>query len=119
MQMIMKTIATAISATFLAACQTPGAPSPAVLESADVETMAALHSGLESATGRADVTLGPGDLTETSTIAVLPPPLGPGEGRSVATPTYFDLMWVDGDCVLVAHENGAQFPLDGVACRKP
>ena len=118
MQGFTKVISMVMSAALLSACQTPGAPSPAVLENADDDTMAALHARLASATGRASVTLGPGDLTQSSTISVLPPALGPNEDRSVATPTYFDLMMVDNKCVLVARATGARHPLDGVACRK-
>lgn len=115
---VARKIVVIMGAALLSACQTPGAPSPAALESADDDTMAALYAGLANAMGRASVTLGPGDFTQASTIAVLPPALGPGEDRSVATPTYFDLMMVDNECVLVAHDTGARYPLDGVACRK-
>lgn len=115
---IYKTLASLAGATLLSACQTPDAPAPAVLENLDDDTMIALRAELASITGRADVALGPGDLTENSTIAVLPPPLAPGDDRSVATPTYFDLMWIDNECVLVARETGAQYSLHGVACRE-
>ncbi len=118
MQMNAKGFALIAGGALMASCQTPNAPAAAVLENADHGTMAALHAALASAVGRAQVEIGPGDLTQSSTIAVLPPPLGPGEDRSLATPDYFDLMWVDGKCVLVAQETGAQFALDGVSCRK-
>lgn len=98
-------------------CETHMSPTPAVLETADAETMASLTATLAAAMDRAQVELGPSDLTAESVITVLPPPLGPGEDRSLATPTYFDLMIIDGDCVAVRRETGDQYVLDGVSCR--
>ncbi len=117
MHMIVKLWMLLAGAAILTGCQTPDAPSPAVLESADDDAMAALHAALADTMGRAKVELGPGDLTEDPAIAVLPPPLGPGEDRSLATPTYFDLMVIGEACVVVHRETGAQYALDDVSCR--
>ncbi len=105
-------------AAILAGCQTHNAPEPAVLESVDDATMSALHAALADAMGRARVELGPGDLTTDSIITVLPPPLAPQEDRSLAKPTYFDLMKANGGCILANRETGAEYPLKGVSCRR-
>lgn len=98
------------------ACQTHAAPAPAVLVNTDDDTIAVLHAALADAMGRAQIELGAGDPTQASAIAVLPPPLGPGEDRSTATPVYFDLMLEGGDCVLVRRDTGEVFALEGVQC---
>lgn len=94
-----------------------GAGAPAVLVSADPQTMAVVKSVLADAMGRARIELGPGDPTATSRISVLPPRLGPDETRSPATPTQFDLMIEGRSCYLVRQDSGARFALDGVACQ--
>ena len=66
--------------------------------------------------GRAQIELGAGDPTQDPTIAVLPPPLGPGEDRSTATPVYFDIILKDGECAVIRRDTGEEFPLDGVPC---
>ncbi len=108
----------AIAGLFLTACQTAqqGAQ-PAVLISQDEMSMAALKATLSEAMGRASIELGAGDLTEVSTVAVLPPPLGPHEMNSPAMPELFDLMMQDGNCLLIHRKTGNTHPLDGVACR--
>ena len=112
-----KLAAMVLGVAAVSGCETHVAPTPAVLETADAETMATLTAALASAMGQAQTDLGPSDLTAESVIAVLPPPLGPGEDRSLATPTYFDLVIIDGDCVAVRRETGDQYVLDGVSCR--
>ncbi len=99
------------------ACQSHSAPSPAVLVDADDDAMTVLNATLADAMGRANVELGPGDLAANSEITVLPPPVGPGEDRSLATPTYFDLMLVGDRCVVVHRDTAARYALDGVSCR--
>lgn len=118
MRSIVNTMAILSGVIILSACQTPGSPSPAVLENSNEDNLAALRKGLAKAMGRANVALGPDDPTRNSSITVLPPPPGPSEDRSLAMPTYFDLMLVNNECVLAARESGDHFPLPGVACRK-
>lgn len=100
-----------------AACQAGAAQGPATLESADAATMERLRSVLAQAMDRASVQLGPGDPTASSTISVLPPPLGPREDRSLVTPTQFDIMKDGERCFLVRRDTGEEFDLDDVACR--
>jgi hypothetical protein len=101
----------------LGACQSAEPRTFAVLETSDAETLAKLKSILAGAMNSASVEIGPGDLTTTSSIAVLPPRPGPYEGRSLATPTQFDLMMRESRCVVVRRDTGEEFALPGVPCR--
>jgi hypothetical protein len=106
------------AASPLAACRSGPADAPvgapATLARADDETLAALRAALAQAVGRADAKLGP--IAPDAPLAVLPPPLGPHETRSVAEPTLFDLELRDGACVAVRRDTGEAFTLKGVAC---
>lgn len=102
----------------LAGCATSAADQRAVLVRADAASVQALSAGLASAMGRASVQLGPGDLTRMSQVAVLPPPLGPLETRSLAAPTVFTLTLRGRACVAIREDTGAAYPLPGVRCRK-
>ena len=113
---VAKIFFTFAGAAAIIGCQSHTAPAPAVLVNTDEDTMRVLHAVLADAMGRAQIELGAGDPTQDSVIAVLPPPLGPGEDRSTATPAYFDLMLKGGDCILVRRETGETFALDGVQC---
>ncbi|MFN4024768.1 MAG: hypothetical protein ACK4MQ_08045 [Hyphomonas sp.] len=101
----------------LSACQTAPAAEPALLVEATPEAMTIVAETLASAVDRARIELGPGDLTRDPAISVLPPPLGEHETHSPAMPVMFDLVIQDGDCFLQAREDGALYPLPGVACR--
>lgn len=90
---------------------------PAVLESADPGTMAAIKAALSEALDRAEVELGPGDLTATSTIAVLPSRPSPYEDRSPAMPILFDIEMRSGSCFIVRRDTNEAYLLAGVACR--
>ena len=105
------------AAAMLAGCTTTAADRKATLMQADAETIAALSAGLARAMGKASVKLGPGDLTAMSEVAVLPPPLGPHETRSLAEPTVFTLVLRGGACVAIRQDTGAAFDLPGVRCR--
>ena len=98
------------------ACQTSGATRPATLETADEATLARVKAVAAEAVGRAQIRLGAGDLTETSTLTVLPPPLGPNETASPAMPTVFDIVTHGSDCLLVNRSTGEQFMIEGVSC---
>lgn len=115
-------LCTAIAAAFLGGCQSPGetldAPIPAALSTMDDATMIALRAVLSEAVGDANITLGPGDLTKTSTIAVQPPRPSPYEDRSTAKPVLFDIFMRGDDCFIVRRDNGAEYPLRDIACRK-
>jgi len=106
-----------MGAAALGACQSSAAAAPAVLETADARTIAELKSVLARAMNDASVDIGPGDLTQTSTISALPPRLNPIEDRSLAAPTQFDLMIRGGDCFLVRRDTNEEFALNGVACK--
>ncbi len=101
----------------MAGCQSMAAETPAVLTAADEASMTRLRAVLGDAVGRANVTLGPGDVTQTSTISVLPPPLGPLETNSTAQPILFDIILRGETCVVVRRDTGAAFELAGVSCR--
>ena len=98
------------------ACQTSGATRPATLETADEATLARVKAVAAEAVGRAQIRLGEGDLTETSTLTVLPPPLGPNETSSPAMPAVFDIVTNGEDCFLVSQSTGQSYALDGVGC---
>ena len=98
-------------------CQSYDAAVPAVLETADSETMARVKAALADAVGRAQVELGPGDLTRTSAVSVLPPRPSPYEDRSLAAPVLFDIVMKGARCFVVKRDGGAYYALSGVSCR--
>ncbi len=104
------------AAVFTGGCETVAPQTPAVLASADAETLDRVKSVLAGAMGRANIELGPGDPTRNSTISVLPPPLSPHEDRSMAAPVLFDIMISGESCHAVRRDTGEAFPLP-VACR--
>ncbi len=106
-----------LCAVLLGGCQTSAPAAPAALSSTDPETMAALQGVLASAMSTASVKIGPGDLTASSTISVLPPPPGPYEGRSVAKPTLFDIMMRGERCFVVRRDTGEEFSLGDIGCK--
>lgn len=108
--------AAVLASLLTGACQTNAATRPATLESADESTLARVKAAAAQAVGRAQIRLGQEDLTETSTLTVLPPPLGPNETASPAMPTVFDIVTHGSDCLLVNRATGEQFRIDGVSC---
>ncbi len=105
------------SAFIVSACQSNNAATFSALEDAGDETMAEVKSVLARAMNTASVEIGPGDLTETSTISVLPPPLNPYEDRSTVKPTLFDIMIKGSRCYVVRRDTGDEYELAGVSCR--
>jgi hypothetical protein len=79
--------------------------------------MARLKAALATAMGQAQVELGPGDPTHSSTLSVLPRPPGPPEDRSLALPTIFRLEMDGAACFVVREDSGARTALEGVTCR--
>lgn len=104
------------SLLLLSACQTSSVREPATLVSADEMTLARIKEVLAGAVGRADIHLGAGDLTASSTITVLPPPPGPNETNSPAMPVSFDLETNGRDCFLVQRDSGKSYRLHDVPC---
>lgn len=98
----------------LAGCEAE--PQLATLSDASPETVEALTFVLASAVGRANVELGPGDLTRQPMVSVLPPRPGPMEGNSTAMPALFDIVLLDGDCYARAHSDGVLHVLPGLTC---
>lgn len=105
------------SAALAGACQSISAGTPAALASADAETVAQVKTVLAQAMGRARIEIGTEDLTTTSVISVLPPPLSAHEDRSPATPTHFDLVVKNGVCYAVKRDSGEAHELQNIACR--
>ena len=106
-----------IGAFWLGACQMTETPTPAVLSASTDEVMADIKQVLADAMGVANVDIGPGDLTQSSAISVLPPQLGPMEDHSPVVPVQFDLMMQGAKCFLSRRDTGETYPLDGVNCR--
>lgn len=99
----------------LTACQSVAADQPARLipEAASLNDLKVALSQMMP-TGRID--FGPSDPTETSSITVLPPPVGQHETRSTALPVRFDLILRDGNCFVMRHDTGDSRELHKGAC---
>lgn len=115
--MLFSRMTAMFSAVFLGACQTGGAATPAIIASSDPETLATVKTALAGAMGKARVEISPADLTESTTISVLPPRPTSLEGRSVVKPTPFDIEMRGEDCVAVRRDTGEAYDLPGVDCR--
>ena len=102
-------------------CQTTkhgalSSPQRAVLQEADEASIAAIKTVISKSMNRAEVQFGPGDLTRSSVISVLPPPLAPIEGRSTVRPTLFTLMMLGGDCLLRRDDSDELLPVPDIDC---
>jgi hypothetical protein len=98
-------------------CATHSGQKPARLAATDAATMTAVRTALSAAMGRTRIDLGPEDMAVSTTISVLPPPLGLYDTRSLAVPTLFDIRMDGRTCILVARSDGKIYPLRGVTCR--
>ena len=124
MTRMLKTAAITLAGLLgLTACSTgkaePGKstePVAAVLTDTSDATMSKLKTALGKAIGRANIELGPGNLTENGIISVLPPRLSPLEGKSPAMPTLFDLMLSEDGCFARNRSTGEDVALDDIAC---
>lgn len=115
--MIIRSLIFGVSGLLVGGCQHNADVVPAVLADDSDETMAMVKSHLAGAMGVAQVRLGVGDPTQTPALTILPPPLGPHETRSPATPTQFNLM-VRGDICYAMREGAEEMiELTGVSCR--
>ena len=113
-----QTCALVLVATLVGACQSSSAAAPAVLVDAEAAAMEQVKASVAKAIGRAQVELGPGDLTQSSVVSVLPPAPGPLEGRSLAKPMIFRLEIEGGHCSLVREETNVRVTLGGLICRR-
>lgn len=89
---------------------------PAVLADISPENLSALRTQIGAALGRTNPDFGPGDLTRTGVLSVLPPRLSDREGNSPALPVIFDLLLIDGACVARNRTDGGDVLLTGVSC---
>ena len=115
--MVRSTLLTGLVALVLGACQHTVTTSPATLADSSADTLSALKSALGGAINRANIELGVGDMTETSTVTVLPPRLTEHETRSPATPIVFDLFVKNGACIAVQQGTDMEVPLPDVPCK--
>jgi hypothetical protein len=97
-------------------CATNGTATTARLTTPNAATIIKVRAVLATAIGRPRFELGPEDLETSSSISVLPPPLGPLETRSLVVPKVFDIKVQNGACILVARDDGKVYSLDGVRC---
>ena len=100
----------------LSACQTVAGTQVATVDLGDPNTRAALQAALARAVGRARVELGPSASASTSSVTVLPPPLGPHETHSMALPVPFDIVSEGGRCLAVRRDTKETYDLPGVTC---
>lgn len=112
----MRDLMMAVLSVSLSACQTAPRDGPARLDIGKPGTREALHRDLGAILGRAEVELGPEDLSVSTSISVLPPRPGRYETRSLARPEVFDLVIRNGACVAVRRRTGTAYPLDDVRC---
>ena len=113
----LSVLLTATLATATAACQTGSGRVPATLVNPDEATLSNVKQVLSEALDRAQIRLGPGDLANTTTLSVLPPPLGEHETNSPARPSLFDILTNGKDCYLVSQDTGDSYRLDGISCQ--
>lgn len=93
--MRLMTVALLVAALGLSACQTRAGASPDQPASVDLsvpETRAGVSAALATALNLGRVELGVTQVPQTSTVTVLPPPLGPHETHSPAVPIRFDII---------------------------
>jgi len=100
-------------------CQTmaPAHAVPASVDVSDPQTLSHLKAALAPAVGRANIEFGPSAAARTTTLGVLPPPLGPLETHSTALPILFEVVIKDGKCLAVRRDTGTEVELTGVTCR--
>lgn len=102
----------------IAACASSATDAPAVLVSADDDTLLAVAAAIAEARGTARVEFGAGDPTETASLAVLPARPGPKEDRSLAAPTIYDIVLRGETCLLIEKATGTEIILpEPVSCR--
>ncbi|MBP2157764.1 MULTISPECIES: hypothetical protein [Asticcacaulis] len=101
----------------LSACQTVAGTQAATVNLDDPATRQALQSALARAVGRGRIELGPSASANTSSVTVLPPPLGPRETHSMALPVQFDIVSEDGHCLAVRRDTKDIYDLPGVTCQ--
>ncbi|OYW80687.1 MAG: hypothetical protein B7Z26_06090 [Asticcacaulis sp. 32-58-5] len=112
-------LALAVFVLGLSACQTgagQSADSVATVDLSVPETRAAVSAALATALNRGRVELGVTASDQTSTVTVLPPPLGPHETHSTNLPIRFDIIRRKGACLVVRADDGSVHELPGVRC---
>ena len=115
--MVRSALFTGLVALVLSACQHSATAAPATLADSSADTLSALKLALGGAINRANIELGVGDFTATSTVTVLPPSLTEHETRSPATPTVFNLFVKNGACFAVQDGTDTEVPLPDVHCK--
>ncbi len=115
---MIRSVALVLGLVTAAGCQHATEPAvPAVLSEASDTTLETLKAQLRTALGKDDYKLGADDLTASSTLSMMPPPLGPNETHSTVMPIRMELM-LDGDtCYAVRSDTGEKIALEGIDCR--
>ena len=93
---------------------------PAILQSADENTMQTLKAALAESMKTSKVELGASDPTRSPALSVLPKSvvgLRGGNYANYALPTQFDIFMEGQSCYLVKRGTDRKIMLNGVACR--
>ena len=98
------------------ACLSKPIDIPARLTAISAITMERVTTTLQQALGIQRIDLGPENLSDSTIVSVLPPPLGPYETRSMAQPEVFDIVKRGNACLLVRRTTGMSYPMSGVSC---
>jgi hypothetical protein len=99
-----------------AGCQAIAVPQLAVLRAGDNASGAAMRAVLARVVGRPNAQLGPDNGTASPRVGLLPAPLAPEEGRSLAMPEFFTLELAGNICQARAADGITVHPLPGVTC---
>ena len=100
----------------LGGCKTAPKPVAGQFTELDEAALEEVNSVLAEAVGRAQFELGPEGLIGTSSITVLPPPLGPNETRSPALPEVFGILKRGDACMLFRIRDSEIYPLSMAKC---
>ena len=115
---MIRPLAIGLSLIACAACQSQTPTSvPATLSDASAETLDSLRLQIAELLGQDRVRFGSDDLTTTSTITVVPPPLGPLETHSTAVPIRLDLILEGETCFAVRRDTQERTALRDISCR--
>jgi hypothetical protein len=97
-------------------CASEPTDRPARLAAVDPVALSKVKLVLGQALNNQRIELGPEALASTTSLSVLPPPLGAYETRSTLVPEIFDIKKRGNSCFVVRRSSGQAYELKGVSC---